>query len=173
MLKALLFCILVLSNFASMAAQSSRSKIESVVFVHSYIEKIGGELIQDESSLSGVMNVDEQSKTLKERTWIIPNRLGTGFEIGIAFLSIPEHVNNLDVRISYPEMILPSGEKRSQLNRQVDITGHNGEYIWGFAYYFDYPYEATPGDWYIEIHAKGNLVHSSKFTVVEDDKEFE
>ncbi|WP_185843672.1 DUF3859 domain-containing protein [Pseudoalteromonas luteoviolacea] len=151
---------------SSLAAPAIPHGIESVVFEHSYIEKVGGEIIDEDTAVNDIISIGERTKILKERTWIIPNRLGTGFEIGVAFFSIPLQIQHFDLSITYPETTLPSGEKKSRLERKIDISGHRGEYVWGFGYYFDFPYETTPGDWHIEIRSKGRLIHSSKFTVV-------
>ncbi|MCF2856668.1 DUF3859 domain-containing protein [Pseudoalteromonas sp. SMS1] len=169
MIRHIYFLVVSLFCTVAYAAPAAKSDIESIVFMHSYIEKVGGEVIHEAAAVNDVISIGERTKTLKERTWVIPNKLGTGFEIGVAFLSIPQQIQHFDLRITYPKTTLPSGETRSQLERKIDISGHQGEYVWGFAYYFDFPYETTPGDWHIEIRAKGSLIHHSKFTVVAEN----
>ncbi|KZN28998.1 hypothetical protein N480_09525 [Pseudoalteromonas luteoviolacea S2607] len=166
MIRSIFFVVVSLFFNSAFAAPVVPDGIESVVFAHSYIEKVGGEVIAEETAVNDIISIGESAKVLQERTWIIPNRLGTGFEIGVAFYSIPVQIQYFDLLITYPETTLPSGEKKSRLERKIDISGHQGEYVWGFGYYFDFPYETTPGDWHIEVRAKGSLIHRSKFTVV-------
>lgn len=167
MINRIFFTAIIFISTCVVSAPIEQSSIESKVFINSYVQKIGGELIQDNSRITDLVNVGDEAKPIKEKTWIIPNKVGTGFEIAVGFKSIPLSLKQLDLEITYPEMTLPSGETRSKLNRPIDIAGHDGQYVWRFAYYFDFPYETKPGDWNIKIRSKGNLIHSSTFTVVE------
>jgi len=171
MFQRLFFIVFILVSTTVSSALLEQSAIESKVFIYSYIEKNGGELIQDETALSGLVNKGDKPITLKEKTWIIPNKVGTGFEIAVGFKSIPLELKEFNLQVTYPEMVLPSGEKTSRLNRPIDIADHDGKYLWYFSYYFDFPYETTPGDWKIEIRSKGSLLHSSTFTVVNHENE--
>jgi len=171
MFQRLFFIAFILVSTSVYSALLEQSAIESKVLIYSYIEKNGGELIQDETALSGLVNKGDEPITLKEKTWVIPNKVGTGFEIAVGFKSIPLELKQFDLQITYPEMTLPSGEKRSQLNRPIHIADHDSKYLWYFSYYFDFPYEASPGDWEIEIRSKGNLIHSSTFTVMNHENE--
>jgi uncharacterized protein DUF3859 len=164
--RILLTTLFFLSTFV-FGATFEKSPIESKTFIHSYVQKVGGELIQDNTRITDLVNAGAESKSIKEKTWIIPNKVGTGFEVVVGFKAIPINLHYFDLEITYPEMTLPSGEKRSQINRQIDIAGHDSKFVWPFTYYFDFPYETTPGDWDIKIRSNGDLIYSSTFTIVE------
>lgn len=149
------------------AAPLTINTIESFVLAHAYVEKSGGELIHDDSRITDLVHIGGETRVLRDDTWRIPNKLGTGFRIAVAFKSIPLTTRLFDLEITYPEMTLPSGEKRSRLNRAIHLGNHDGNHLWLFAYYFDFPYETTPGEWNIKIRAQGHEVHHSTFTVVE------
>lgn len=166
MIRGTLFTALfILSMFAN-SATIEQSFVESTVFAHSYVKKEGGSLVPDNTRVTDLVNVDADTITLQEKTYIIPNKIGTGFELVVGFTAIPGDLKHFDLEITYPEMTLPSGERRSRLNRPIDISGHDGTYVWIFTYFFDFSYETSPGDWDIKIRSKGNLIHRSTFTVV-------
>lgn len=146
-----------------------QNNIESLILVHSYIQKEGGQLVPDESRITGLVNEGGSYSVLEEKTWVIPNKLGTGFEIAVGFKGIPEDLKRFDLSIKFPEMTLPSGEVKTELNRPIELGGHDGTYLWYFSFFFDFPYETSAGDWNIEIRAQGDAIHNSTFSVVEYD----
>ncbi|MBB1302952.1 MAG: DUF3859 domain-containing protein [Porticoccaceae bacterium] len=146
-----------------------QSPIKSQVLDYAYVAKIGGKLVQDNTRVSNFVNEDYEIKVLKEKTWVIPAKLGTGFYIVVGFGYIPSSVQHFDLQINYPEITLPSGEKKSSIYRQIDVSGHDGTFVWPFDYYFDLDYEVVPGKWDIRVFSEGNLIHSSDFTVIDSE----
>lgn len=149
------------------AAQIKQTTITSNVLLNAYVKKVGGELIEDTTRITNLVNIGADTEIIEESTWLIPNKLGTGFEIAVGFQDIPLDITHFDLFITFPETALPSGETRSQLSRQIDITGHKGFFLWNFTFFFDFPYEASQGIWDLKIHSQGNLIHSSRFTVID------
>lgn len=144
--------------------------IESEVIEHNYVHKTGGRLVEDHTRVTGLLNVGYDVLVIESDTWKIPNELGNGFYLVVKFTGIPEDINSFELKVNFPEMTLPSGEKRNAINRKIDITGHNGEYEWGFDFYFDFVYESNPGPWNIQVLNGNYKVHSSTFHVVESRK---
>jgi hypothetical protein len=153
----------------SYAVKIKPTSIKSIVLDYAYVAKTGGELIEDDSRIGGVVLKDYEIKVIKEKVWIIPNKLGTGFYIDVGFGYIPASVKHFDLHIKYPEIVLPSGERLSSINRRIDIRGHDGTFIWSFDYFFDMAFEAIPGVWDIKVFSQGNLIHSSEFTVIDSN----
>jgi len=167
MVKVILVLCVVLS-WSVQAANLAPNSIRSIVLLNEYVEKTGGQIINDTTRVSNLVNVEATTRTLRQNTWEIPNRLGTGFAIVVGFVEIPVGLEQFNLQVSYPEMELPTGENRSVISRPIDISGHDGTFIWGFEFFFDFPYEATPGDWEFKIFSQGHMIHSSRFTVVDD-----
>ena len=167
----IVFAFIIFSSNANIIKLTSvKSPIASSVYGHGYIEKIGGTLVEDDSAITGLAGTDFEINILKKNTWRIPNRIGTGFIIMVDFSFIPQNIEKFSLQITYPEMVLPIGGVRSAINRDIELHRHNGSYRWFFDFYFDFPYETTPGDWKIKIYSEGDLIHSSIFKVVEYEK---
>jgi len=164
---SLVFGFIIFSSNATIIKPTS---VKSSVSGYGYIEKIGGRLVEDKSTITNLANTDFKINILKKNTWLIPNKIGTGFIIFVDFSSIPKYIESFNLQVTYPEMKLPLGETRSVINRKIDIHGHNGNYQWFFDFYFDFPYETTPGDWKIKIFSEDDLIHSSIFKVVDHEK---
>lgn len=161
------FVILLLSCMVASAAKLDTRQIHSLVLNHAYVEKVEGRLIEDASTVTGLANVDMKIRVLQENTWVIPNRIGTGFVLDVGFDGIPKDVTHFDLQVKYPQMILPDGQTRSSIHRPIDLSGHEGVYIWSFGFYFDFPYETAPGEWELQVFSKGSLIHRSTFQIVE------
>jgi hypothetical protein len=142
--------------------------VQSEVVEHSYIQKTGGRLVEDGSRVTDLLNIGYDVDVIESNTWKVPNVLGNGFLLAVKFSSIPADISSFDLKVSFPEMTLPSGEKRSTVNREIDLTGHNGEYMWVFDFYFDFAYETNPGPWNLQVFSGDYKIHSSTFHVIEN-----
>lgn len=167
-MKGVIVALVFILGCSAQAATLHYSPIRDILLVHEYVEKVAGELIQDNSRVSSLVNINGESRTLRANTWQIPNRIGTGFSLVVGFIDIPLRLDEFMLEVSYPEMTLPSGETRSEIVRPIDIRGHDGTYLWGFEFFFDFPYETIPGEWDFKIFAQGHLIHRSSFTIVEE-----
>ncbi|UFS63356.1 DUF3859 domain-containing protein [Sulfurimonas sp. HSL-3221] len=166
----ILILLTMISVINASAFNNPSGSIKSFLLVHSYLKKTGGSLYQDESRVSGLVNDDTYKiELIAPNVWTIPNKLGTGFVLGVRFYDIPQNVQSLELRVNFPEMTLPTGEKRSSIKRPIDISGHKGSYDWFFEYYFDAAYETNPGDWTIQIYSNSVLLHKSQFEVVQSN----
>lgn len=156
---------------ACVSMMKSDHGIKSEIIEHSYVEKTGGQLFEDDSRVTGLLNVGYDVVEIKRKTWEIPNKLGSGLYLGVKFTKIPAEINSFDLRVSFPEMTLPSGEKRRAISRTIDLIDHNGEYEWFFDFYFDFMYEMNPGPWKIQVFNGNDEVHSSTFYVVDSSEQ--
>lgn len=167
----IVFALVVFSSNANIIKLNSvKSPVKSSLYWHGYIEKTGGRFVEDDTAITGLAGTDFEINILKKNTWRIPNRIGTGFIIIVDFSSIPKNIEKFSLQITYPEMTLPIGGVRSAIKRDIDLHRHSGSYRWTFDFYFDFPYETTPGDWKIKIYSEGDLIHSSIFRVVDYEK---
>ena len=161
------FLLLTLFLSACSLLEVKQGSIAAVVVEHSHVAKHGGELAKDSSRVTGLVNRGYDIAVLTKDTWKIPNTLGHGFLLQVDFSNISTDIQYFDLKVDFPEMELPNGELRSKIQRKIELGDHGGLYTWYFDFYFDFPYEATPGLWSLTVTTENEVIHTSVFEVVQ------
>ncbi|MGE9295237.1 MAG: DUF3859 domain-containing protein [Puniceicoccales bacterium] len=135
-------------------------------YFHGHVVRVGeGETFVAPDSPNG-LGMDSDWYIVDGDTWTIPNCIGHGLGLEMLIHNVPNDVTELRFVLDFPPMTLPNGETNSRTERMVDIFVDDRVGYFEYYYFFDYEYEASPGDWRFRLYHGDKLLFDEAFTVV-------
>ncbi|RLA46235.1 MAG: hypothetical protein DRR06_05540 [Gammaproteobacteria bacterium] len=137
---------------------------EGVSYSHSHVQRTGGQLIEDPNSETGHSWVNTKLTNIEE-TNRIPLEKGHGFHVQLLLFTLPAETKAVEVSITHPRMVLPSGEILT--NQTGSIPAQNAGMGFpeaSFTYTLDEDYELVEGDWVITFTHQGDELFQITFT---------
>jgi len=161
----LLTIVLLLFSVSANSAFEYLWAAEGVGFNHGHVQRISGNLVEDQNSETGYTWKNAKFTDIKE-TNLIPLKKGHGFDVHLLLFKLSSETEAIEVAVTHPPMELPSGKVLT--TRRASILTHNrrGFPETSFTYTMDEDYELVEGEWTLTFSHQGNDLFRIAFIVM-------